>query len=247
MSGSRVRFNIRGWQVSVNLLPLVVAVYTSELRLTLPMLSWHSVVAARCQEPLNFISFGASSIPPLQRIRVLPFQRPGQTMCAFVLRDVCKSWTSGNTPVDFRSHDICSDCFHLLHAAQIRAGTHIARSTALRQTSSTVMLPQVAGLIVHASRCTQRWLVHATPVVITFALTTLGVFDDSVLNSPRAVWQLHLCSRSNNVSLERCETDHCVVTCAKSVTMALHGNVDHCQLFDAKSHSHHWENTCRSI
>ena len=131
----------------------------------------------------------------------LPSQGLGQSMCAFVLRDVCKSWTSGNTPVDFRSHDICSDCFHLLHAAQVRAGTHIARSTALRQTSSTVMLPQVAGLIVHASRCTQRWLVHATPVVITFALTTLGVFDDSVLNSPRAVWQLHLCSRSNNVSL----------------------------------------------
>ena len=54
--------------MSVNLLPLVMAVYTSELGLTLPMLPWHSMVAARCQELLRVISFGASSIPPLQRI-----------------------------------------------------------------------------------------------------------------------------------------------------------------------------------
>ena len=48
------------------------------------------------------------------------------------------------------------------------------RSTSLRQTSSTVMLRQVAGLLVHASRCTQRWpvRVHATPDVIT--LSTSG-------------------------------------------------------------------------
>ena len=59
--------------MSVNLLPLVMAVYTGELCLTLQVLPWHSMVAARCQEPLNVISFGASSIPPLQRIcRCLP-------------------------------------------------------------------------------------------------------------------------------------------------------------------------------
>ena len=122
-------------------------------------------------------------------------------MCAFDLRDVCKSWTSGHSLVDFRFHDICSNCFPLLHSAQIRAGNLVARSTGLRQTSSTVMLPQVEGLIVNASRCSQRWPVHATHVVITLALTLLGVFDDSVLNSPRVVWQLHLCFWSNNVSL----------------------------------------------
>ena len=81
-------------------------------------------------------------------------------MCAFVLRDVCKSWTSGHSPVDVRIHDICSDCLPLLHAAQIRAGTLVARSTSLRQTSSTGMLPQVAGLVVNPSRCTQHWPVH---------------------------------------------------------------------------------------
>ena len=59
--------------MSVSLLPLVMAVYISELCLTLPVLPWHSMVAARCQEPLNVISVGASSIPPLQRIcRCLP-------------------------------------------------------------------------------------------------------------------------------------------------------------------------------
>ena len=59
--------------MSVNLLPLVMAVYKGELCLTLPVLPRYSTVAARCQEPLNVISFGASSIPPLQRIcRCLP-------------------------------------------------------------------------------------------------------------------------------------------------------------------------------
>ena len=42
---------MRGLQVSVNLLPLVMAVYIGELCLTLPVLPSHSVVAARCQEP----------------------------------------------------------------------------------------------------------------------------------------------------------------------------------------------------
>ena len=149
----------------------------------------------------------------------LPSQGPGQSMCALVLRDVSKSSTSGHSPVDFQFHDICSDCFHLLHAAQIRAGTLVARSTGLRQTSSTVMLPQVAGLLVRSSRCTQRWLVHATPVVITVALRTPGVFDDSDVNSPRVVWQLHLCWVGQRL-FERCESDFCVVTCAKSVAMA---------------------------
>ena len=107
------------------------------------------------------------------------------------------------------------------------------------------MLPQVASLLVHSSRCTQRWPVHATPVVITLALTTLGVFDDSVMNSPRVVWQLQLYWVEQRL-FERCDTDHCVVTHAKSVTMALHGNVDHYQLFGAKLHSLLWENACRS-
>ena len=42
--------------------------YTGEVCLTLSVLPWHSMVAAPCQELLNFIVFGASSIPPLQRI-----------------------------------------------------------------------------------------------------------------------------------------------------------------------------------
>ena len=66
------------------------------------------------------------------------------------------------SPADSWPHDICSDCFSLLHAAQIGAGTLVARTTNLRQTSSTVMLPQIADLFVHASRYTQRWPVHAT-------------------------------------------------------------------------------------
>ena len=70
-------------------------------------------------------------------------------------------------------------------SAQVRAGTLVARSTGLRQLTSTLMLPHIVGLFVHASRCTQRRPVHATPVVITLALIALGVFDNSVIN---CVW-----------------------------------------------------------
>ena len=83
-----------------------------------------------------------------------------------------------HSPVDFRILDICSDCFGLLHAPTDLSWDSRRASTSLRQTSSTVMLPEVAGLVVDPSRCTQHWPVHATPVVITLALTTLRVFDD---------------------------------------------------------------------
>ena len=49
-----------------------------------------------------------------------------------------------------RSVAVCSDCFPLLPAAQIRAGTRIARSTSLRQTNSTAVSHQTAGFsIIH--------------------------------------------------------------------------------------------------
>ena len=89
----------------------------------------------------------------------------------------------------------------------------------------------------------QRWSVHATPVVSTLALMTLGVFDDTVSNSPRVVWQLHLYW----VEQRLFERDRPLRgTCAKSVTMVLRGNVEHCQLFGAEPHSRIGENTCRS-
>ena len=46
--------------------------------------------------------------------------------------------------VDLWTHDVCSDCVSLFPAAQVEAGTLVARSTGLRQTSSTIMLHQVA-------------------------------------------------------------------------------------------------------
>ena len=52
----------------------------------------------------------------------------------------------------------------------------------------------------------------------TLAIITLGVFDDSVMNSPRVVWQLHLYWVEQRL-FGRCETDHCVVTYAKSVSV----------------------------
>ena len=100
--------------MSANLLPLVMAVYTGELGLTLPMLPWHSMVAARCQVLLTLAQrhqlrcvFDPSSPEELS----LPSQGPGQSMCALFLCDVCRSWTSGHSPTDFRFLDICSDFF----------------------------------------------------------------------------------------------------------------------------------------
>ena len=101
---------------------------------------------------LSIVGLGASSIRPLPEDLFLPSQGPGQSMCALILRGVCKSWTSRHLALTLgfmTSARIASSCFK--RPRQI-----------LRQTSSTGMLPQVAGLFVHASRCIQRWPVHAT-------------------------------------------------------------------------------------
>ena len=47
--------------------------------------------------------------------------------------------------IDLWVHIVYSDCFPLLPAAQIRAGTLVARPTSLRQTSSTVVSHQTAA------------------------------------------------------------------------------------------------------
>ena len=112
----------------------------------------------------------------------LPSPRPGQNMCTLLLLGVCNSWTSSHSPADFWLRDMCSDCLPLLHAAQVRAGTLVARSAGLRTASSTVMLHQVARLFVHSSPCTQRWpcTPHLPSSPIEPVVITLGVFDDSV-------------------------------------------------------------------
>ena len=50
-----------------------MVVYTGELCLTLPVLPWHSMVAARCQEPLDVISFGDVFDSSLSRGSVAAF------------------------------------------------------------------------------------------------------------------------------------------------------------------------------
>ena len=62
---------------------------------------------------------------------------------------------------------VYSDCLLLLPAAQIRAGTLVARSTGLRQTSSTVTPPPRRGLLDHPSQCSQPWPVNAISIVTT--------------------------------------------------------------------------------
>ena len=82
---------------------------------------------------------------------------------------------AGPSPADSWLHDIRSDCFPLLHAAQFEP-----RSTSLRQTSSTVVLPQVAGLLVQritmcSSHTYRRHPLHQITIM-------LDVFDDSVVH-----------------------------------------------------------------
>ena len=190
------------------------------------------MAAARCQVLLTLTErhqrrrvFDPSSPKDL----FLPSQGNGQEMSALVLHGVCKSWTSSHSPADFWLRYLCSDCFSLLHAAQVRAGTLVAHSASLRSTSSTVMLHQVAGLFVHASPCTQRWpsTPHLPSSPIEPVVITLGVFDDPVMDSSRVVLWLHPSSFGQSL-LELFETS------ATSVAVALHGNLKQHQLFGAE-------------
>ena len=167
--------------MSVNLLPLVMAVYTGEFGLTLPMLPWHSMVAATVTRTAQRHQLPCVFDPSSPEDLSLPSQRPWQSMCAHFQRDVRKSWTSGHSPSDFRFHDICSERSPDSSWDTRRA---LHRSP---PNEFDCHAPSSRGSFRHASRCTQRWLVHATPVVITLALTTLGAFDDSVMNSPLVV------------------------------------------------------------
>ena len=91
------------------------------------------------------------------------------------------------------------------------------------------MLHQVAGHFVHASPCTQRWpsTTHLLSSPIAPVVITLGVFDDSVMDSSRVVLCLHPSSVGQGF-LELFETS------ARSVAVALHGNLKHHQLFGAE-------------
>ena len=145
------------------------------------------------------MSLGTSSMP-LRRICSV-ISKDMRIACghSFFVAWMSDRSSSRASAADLWLHDVCSDCFSLLPAAQVRAGTLVARCTGLRQTSSTVTLPQVAGLFVHASRCTQHWPVRATLVGITFC--TNDVLDDSVMDSSCVVWQLHLTVEQNFVVL----------------------------------------------
>ena len=101
----------KSFQVRVNLL-------LQELSsiLILPTLPWLLLVVTCCSLSLSVVSLGASVIPPLLRIcSFLPkaWAKHVRTRSAWRLQvvDVKPS------PVDSWLHDICSDCFPLLHAA----------------------------------------------------------------------------------------------------------------------------------
>ena len=50
------------------------------------------------------------------------------------------------TAFDLWALTVCSDCFSLFPAAQIQAGTLVARSTSLRQTNSTSVAHRIVEL-----------------------------------------------------------------------------------------------------
>ena len=181
----------KSFQVYVNLL-------FQELSsiLILPTLPWHSMVAARCHVLLTLAQrrqLGCVFDPSSPEDLFLPSQGHGRGMCALILRGVCQSWTSGHlpSPLGFMtSARIASPCFT---RPRFELGLFVARSTGLRQTSSTVMLPQVAGLFVHPSRCTQRWPVHATYRCHPLRQLSSCLMSSTTrpcMDSSRVVWQL---------------------------------------------------------
>ena len=113
----------KSFQVRVNLL-------LQELSsiLILPTLPWLLLVVTCCSLSLSVVSLGASVDPSTPQDLFLPSQRLGQSMCALVLRGVCKSWTSGHLPSTLgfmTSAQIASPCFTrprfelgLLHSSQ---------------------------------------------------------------------------------------------------------------------------------
>ena len=81
------------------------------------MLPWHSMAAARCQVLLTLAQrrqLGCVFDPSSRKNLFLPSQAPGRSMCALVLRGVCKSWTSANHPLTLgfmMSARSASSCF----------------------------------------------------------------------------------------------------------------------------------------
>ena len=140
------------------------------LVLTLSMIPWHHMAAARCQALHTLLDrhqlrcvFDPSSPEDL----FLPSPRPGQNMCALVLRGVCKSWTSSHSPADFWLRYLCSDCFSLLHAAP---GSSWDSRRALRKSPPNEFdchAPSGRGSFRSCVIMYPTLAVHATPAVIT--------------------------------------------------------------------------------
>ena len=148
MESLAVRAHIGHCCVSVGLLAVLHLCCTrDELHLDFSMLPRHSMAAVRCQVLLGpRIAMSASllSDPSSPKDLSLPPQEPDRTHAlSFYVTCVLASRHSG--AVILWVSAVYSDCFLLLPAAQIRAGTLVARSTSLRQTSSTTVSHQTAG------------------------------------------------------------------------------------------------------
>ena len=167
--------------------------------MALSTLPWHSMVAARCQGLLTLAQrrqLGCVFDPSSPEDLFLPSQGLGQSMCALVLRGVCTSWTSGHLPLTpgfMTSARIASPCFT---RPKFELGLSSARSRSLRRTSSTVMLPQVAGLFrpcirMYSTLVCPRHTYRRHPMH-QWSSCLMSSTTRSCMDSSRVVWQLYL-------------------------------------------------------
>ena len=134
------------------------------------------------------VSFGCVFDPSWLEGLFLPYQGPGQSMCALVLRGVVSRGRQANLR---RGHlpSTCGACRLLGLIPPASRGPSLSwdsrrAPTSLRQTSSTAMpvWSRASGSWVTSSR---RWHVTSAPVVVTLAPVVIvpDVFDDSIMDS----------------------------------------------------------------
>ena len=137
--------------------------------------------------------------PSSPEARFLPSQGPGQSMCALVLRGLCKSWTSGLATADFWLHDICSDCSPCFTRPRFELGlsSGAPQVSAKRFRLSCSLKSRVFSFVRHTCR---HHPLHQCPSCMMPSTT------QSCMDLSRVVWQLHL-SWVEQGFLERFETD----------------------------------------
>ena len=156
MESLAVKAHIGHCCVSVGLLAVLHHLCTQdELNLNFSMLPRHSMAANRCQVLLNSCTSLSASVPPIP-----PLHRicPCLSFCV-----TCVLMSSRSVSSSCGCVQSCSDCLPLLPAAQIRAGTLVARSTRPNVVNIGPSTPSLSSPFGASHRCC-KFVASAAPL-----------------------------------------------------------------------------------